>query len=103
MRLSLAITITISHFGVALNPLALLDALHPSLLILDQQITESILDTNHSNHIDTLEFFHALDTLGIATAVDSIDSADALPLLWHSGIGYISGDYVGPPTPSLLS
>ncbi|MDC0403927.1 EAL domain-containing protein [Porticoccaceae bacterium] len=100
---ALSINLAVSHFGVALNPLALLDALHPSLLLLDQQITESLLDTNHSNHSDALDLAHALDTLGIATAADNIGSAHALPMLWRSGIGYIAGDYVGPAQNSLLS
>lgn len=94
----LKIALAISHFGVALNPLETLVVLHPSLLILDRQISAALASENAS---DALALIEATIELNIPTVVEGIDSAQPLPLLWRAGVGYISGAYVGEPSASL--
>ncbi len=94
----LKISLAISHFGVALNPLETLAVVHPSLLILDRQISAALAGDNAS---DALALVEASNELNIPTVVEGIDSAQLLPLFWRAGVGYISGAYVGEPSASL--
>ncbi len=80
----------ICHFGCALEPFAILDALAPTLVKLDETLVRDIIYSpqqieNVRNQIGKLH------DRGLLVIAPQVEDMDVLPVLWETGADYVQG------------
>jgi diguanylate cyclase (GGDEF)-like protein len=80
----------VSHFGCALEPFAILDALQPAFVKLDETLVRDIIYSAQQRQAiqDQIRQLHARRLLVIAPQVEDMD---VLPVLWQAGADYVQG------------
>ena len=91
--------ISLSNFGGALNPYAVLKHLPVDYVKIDESFSS---DLNNPDNVEQLkEMIATLHNQGKLTIVSNVDSAIMMPTLWQAGVNYIQGNYLQPPSDSM--
>ncbi|MFA5679541.1 MAG: EAL domain-containing protein [Pseudomonas sp.] len=91
--------ISLSHFGGALNPYAVLKHLPVDYVKIDESFSS---DLSKPDSVEQLkEMIATLHNQGKLTIVSNVDSAIMMPTLWQAGVNYIQGNYLQPPSDSM--
>lgn len=87
----------LTHFGLAINPLFLLEKLEVDIIKLDGEIVAQA--QNGDDELAALESLLAsVKDLPSKTIVPFIESPTLMPTLWKHGVEYIQGRYIQEPT-----
>jgi diguanylate cyclase (GGDEF)-like protein len=86
----LGIPLTISNFGCALEPFALLDQLKPSLVTLDETIVRDLIYSSHQK-ANVQSLVKALHARGVHVVTPRVEDMAVLPVLWEIGVDYAQG------------
>lgn len=96
---SLHAKISLSHFGGALNPYAVLKHLPVDYVKIDESFSSDLSD---AQNVETLkEMVATLHNQGKLAIVSNVVSAIMMPTLWQAGVNYIQGDYLQPPADTM--
>ena len=96
---SLHARISLSHFGGALNPYAVLKHLPVDYVKIDESFSRDLSDPAVVEQLK--EMVATLHNQGKLTIVSNVDSAIMMPTLWQAGVNYIQGNYLQPPSESM--
>ena len=81
---------TISNFGCALEPFALLDQLKPALVTLDETIVRDLIYSSHQKaNVQSLVL--TLHARGVHVVTPRVEDMAVLPVLWEIGVDYAQG------------
>lgn len=87
----------ISHFGCALNPIALLEHINTDYIKIDSSFTQEI-QHKPKNSETFEELMSQLNERRQATIIPRVENASVLPKLWQMGAHYIQGNYLQGPS-----
>ena len=91
--------ISLSHFGGALNPYAVLKHLPVDYVKIDESFSA---DLSSPASVEQLkEMIATLHNQGKLAIVSNVDSAIMMPTLWQAGVNYIQGNYLQAPSTSM--
>lgn len=91
--------ISLSHFGGALNPFAVLKHLPIDYVKIDESFSNDLSDPANVEQLK--EMVATLHNQGKLAIVSNVDSAIMMPTLWQAGVNYIQGNYLQPPSDSM--
>lgn len=93
----LGVKLTISQFGCALEPFALLDQLNPQFVTLDETVVRDLIYSSHqkANVQAMVSALHARHLLVVAPRVEDMA---VLPALWEIGVDFVQGYCVQAPS-----
>lgn len=86
----LGVKLTISNFGCALEPFALLDRVRPALVTLDETIVRDLVYSGHQK-ANVQSLVRALHARGIQVVTPRVEDMAVLPVLWEAGVDYVQG------------
>lgn len=86
----LGVPLTISHFGCALEPFALLDQIRPALVTLDETIVRDLSYSSHQK-ANVQSLVKALHARGVHVVTPRVEDMAVLPVLWEIGVDYAQG------------
>lgn len=86
----LGVKLTISHFGCALEPFALLDRMKPSLVTLEETLVRDLIYSSHQKAA-VQSLVKALHARGVEIVTPRVEDMAALPVLFELGIDYVQG------------
>jgi len=86
----LGVPLTISNFGCALEPFALLDQLKPTLVTLDETIVRDLIYSSHQK-ANVQSLVRALHARGVHVVTPRVEDMAVLPVLWEIGVDYAQG------------
>lgn len=93
------IPIALTNFGKSTNPFLLFKHLDAQYLWFDEQLTQKIHQDDDSAR--TLELLvDTAQSMGKQTVVQ-LEGTEALTVLWHMRVDYVTGDFIGPPAPQM--
>lgn len=93
-------SLSISHFGCALNPFNTLKHVDANMIKVDGSFTLDI-QNNNENPDALIELIKSLSENGKITIVPFVENASVLSTLWQAGADYIQGHYLQGPTHSM--
>lgn len=93
-------SLSLTHFGGALNPFNTLKHLDVRYVKLDGSYTEEIQKDDEAKET-VKEMIQSLQQQGKLTVVPLVENATVLATLWQSGVNYIQGYYLQEPTPDM--
>jgi EAL domain-containing protein (putative c-di-GMP-specific phosphodiesterase class I)/GGDEF domain-containing protein/PAS domain-containing protein len=97
---SLQAKTALTHFGLAINPLFLLEKLDVDIVKLDGELINQALKGNEE--LASLEaLLSSVRELPTKTIVPYIESPTLMPTLWKHGVEYIQGRYIQEPMPNM--
>ncbi|HEY0960756.1 MAG TPA: EAL domain-containing protein [Pseudomonadales bacterium] len=86
----LNVGIAICHFGCALDPFAVIDALAPTLAKLDESLVRDIMYSPQQR--DAVRgHIRKLHEQGLRVVAPQVEDMDMLPVLWQTGADYVQG------------
>ena len=89
--------VALSHFGLAIEPMTLLQKLSVNYVKLDSVIIEKAFqDDNNLSEVEDL--IGQLKEAQEQIIVPFVESAEMIPSLWTSGVHYIQGHFLQPPS-----
>ena len=91
--------ISLSHFGGALNPYAVLKHLPVDYVKIDESFSADLASPASVEQLK--EMIATLHNQGKLTIISNVNSATMMPTLWQAGVNYIQGNYLQPPTDSM--
>lgn len=86
----LGIPLTISNFGCALEPFALLDRLKPTMVTLDETIVRDLIYSSHQK-ANVQSLVKTLHARGVHVVTPRVEDMAVLPVLWEIGVDYAQG------------
>lgn len=86
----LGVPLTISNFGGALEPFALVDLLKPTLVTLDETIVRDLIYSSHQK-AKVQSLVRTLHARGVAVVTPRVENMAVLPALWEIGVDYAQG------------
>lgn len=86
----LGVPLTISNFGCALEPFALLDQLKPTLVTLDETIVRDLIYSSHQK-ANVQSLVKTLHARGVHVVTPRVEDMAVLPVLWEIGVDYAQG------------
>lgn len=98
--LEMGSSLSISHFGCALNPFNTLKHVNANMIKIDGSFTLDIQNNNESPDA-LIDLIKALSENGKITIVPFVENASVLSTLWQAGADYIQGHYLQGPTASM--
>ena len=93
-------SLSITHFGGALNPFNTLKHLDVGYVKLDGSYTDEIQKDEKSRET-VKEMIQSLHQQGKLTVMPLVESASVLATIWQAGVNYIQGYYLQAPTPDM--
>ncbi|MFO7788431.1 MAG: EAL domain-containing protein [Halospina sp.] len=93
-------SLSITHFGGALNPFNTLKHLDVDYVKLDGSYTDEI-QKNEESRQTVKEMIQSLHQQGRLTVMPLVESASVLATIWQAGVNYIQGYYLQAPTPDM--
>lgn len=93
-------SLSITHFGGALNPFNTLKHLDVDYVKLDGTYTDEIQKDEQSRET-VKEMIQTLHQQGKLTVMPLVESASVLATIWQAGVNYIQGYYLQAPTPDM--
>ena len=96
----LGCSVSVNHFGCALNPFKLLDEVQANYIKIDGSFTQD-LQNNDEGAQSLNNLVSELHQREKITIVPFVESASLLSKLWQSGVHYIQGYYLQGPTTSM--
>lgn len=86
----LGVKLTISHFGSALDPFAMLDVLSPEFVTLDETVVRDLIySTQQKANVHAL--VKALHARNLQVVTPRVEDMAVLPVLWEIGVDYVQG------------
>lgn len=93
-------SVSVNHFGCALNPFKLLDEVEANYIKIDGSFTQDL--QNNEEGVQSLNnLVSQLHQKEKITIVPFVENASLLSKLWQSGVHYIQGYYLQEPTGSM--
>ena len=89
--------ISITNFGVAINPLKTLERVAVDFVKIDHLIIEE-LQKDGEGKVRFQTLMAGMTGTGVDVIVPFVEKASVLPILWQQGVQYIQGHYVQPPS-----
>lgn len=89
--------ISITNFGVAINPLKMLERVAVDFVKIDRLIVED-LQKGGEGKVRFQTLMAGMTGTGVDVIVPFVEKASVLPILWQQGVQYIQGHYVQPPS-----
>ncbi len=86
----LGVQLTISNFGCALEPFALLERVKPALVTLDETIVRDLIYSSHQK-ANVQSLVQALHARGVQVVTPRVEDMAVLPVLWEIGVDYAQG------------
>lgn len=86
----LNVGIAISHFGCALDPFSIIDALAPTLVKLDETLVRDIIYSPQQRKTVRNQI-RKLHEQGLLVVAPQVEDMDVLPVLWQTGADYVQG------------
>jgi EAL domain-containing protein (putative c-di-GMP-specific phosphodiesterase class I) len=86
----LGVPLTISNFGCALEPFALLDQLKPALVTMDETIVRDLIYSSHQK-ANVQSMVRTLHARGVHVVTPRVEDMAVLPVLWEIGVDYAQG------------
>jgi len=93
-------SLSVNHFGSAINPFNLLKHVSPDYLKLDGSYTED-LKSGEEGKESLKEMIQTLQSMDKTPIVPLVESASLLASLWQVGATYIQGYYLQAPSPEM--
>ena len=97
----------ISNFGLAINPLKILERIKADFVKVDRVIVEKLANTDQGKAAQEKatqgkeEFQNIMGGMtgtGVDVIVPFVETATIIPLLWQQGVQYIQGHYINEPS-----
>lgn len=82
--------VSITHFGCALEPFAILDELKPVIVKLDETLVRDII-YNPQQIQSVQDLIRLLHERGLIVIAPQVEDMDVLPVLWQTGADYVQG------------
>ena len=93
-------SLSITHFGGALNPFNTLKHLDAAYVKIDGSYTAEIQKDDKAKET-VKEMIQSLHQQGKMTVMPLVENATVLATLWQAGVNYIQGYYLQEPTPEM--
>jgi EAL domain-containing protein (putative c-di-GMP-specific phosphodiesterase class I) len=99
--------IGISNFGLAINPLKILERIKADFVKVDRVIVEKLANTGQGKAAQEKaaqgkeEFQNIMGGMtgtGVDLIVPFVETATIIPILWQQGVQYIQGHYINEPS-----
>ena len=97
----------ISNFGLAINPLKILERIKADFVKVDRVIVEKLANTDQGKAAQEKatqgkeEFQNIMGGMtgtGVDVIVPFVETATIIPILWQQGVQYIQGHYINEPS-----
>ena len=88
--------ISITNFGLAINPLKTLERVAADFVKVDRLIVEK-LEKNESGKTEFQKLMGGMTGTGVDVIVPFVEKATIIPTLWQQGVQYIQGHYIKKP------
>ncbi|WP_461482173.1 EAL domain-containing protein [Porticoccus sp.] len=89
--------VALSHFGLAIEPMTLLQKLSVNYVKFDSVIIEKAYQSEES-HAEVEDLIGLLKAEDEKIIVPFVERADMIPTLWTCGVHYIQGHFLQPPS-----
>ena len=89
--------VALSHFGLAIEPMKLLQKLSVNFVKFDSVIIEKAYE-NEANMAEVENLISLLKSENENIIVPFVERANMIPTLWGCGVHYIQGHFLQPPT-----
>ena len=89
--------ISITNFGLAINPLKTLERVAADFVKVDRLIVEKI-DQNAQGKLEFQKLMGGMTGTGVNVIVPFVEKATIIPVLWQQSVHYIQGHYIKHPT-----
>ncbi len=90
----------LTHFGLAINPILVLDKLSFDFVKLDRVLVKAALEGGE-NAKGMINLLNATQDMKPALIIPFVENPSIMPTLWEHGVDYIQGYYVDEPRPSM--
>jgi len=87
----------ISHFGCALEPFTVLDAVRPAFIKLEETLVRDLIYGAHQKR-KVQQIIHRLHESGLLVVVPQVEDIDWLPMLWENGVDFVQGHCLQAPS-----
>jgi len=92
--------VALAHFGLAIEPMSLLQRLSVDFIKLDRQLVNKAHEDDSSLH-EMEAFLERLHSQNQQLIVPFIEKASMMPTLWKAGVHYVQGHYLQIPKPDM--
>ena len=89
--------VSITSFGLAINPLKTLERVAADFVKMDRLIVEK-LEKGESGKTEFQKLMGGMTGTGVDVIVPFVEKATIIPTLWQQGVQYIQGHYIKKPT-----
>ena len=88
--------VSITNFGLAINPLKTLERVAADFIKVDRLIVEK-LEKNEAGKLEFQKLMGGMTGTGVDVIVPFVEKATIIPTLWQQGVQYIQGHYIKKP------
>jgi EAL domain-containing protein (putative c-di-GMP-specific phosphodiesterase class I)/GGDEF domain-containing protein/FixJ family two-component response regulator len=88
--------VSITNFGLAINPLKTLERVNADFVKVDRLIVEK-LEKNDTGKAEFQKLMGGMTGTGVDVIVPFVEKATIIPTLWQQGVQYIQGHYIKKP------
>ena len=88
--------VSITNFGLAINPLKTLERVAADFVKVDRLIVEK-LEKGESGKTEFQKLMGGMTGTGVDVIVPFVEKATIIPTLWQQGVQYIQGHYIKKP------
>ena len=88
--------VSITNFGLAINPLKTLQRVAADFVKIDRLIVEK-LEKNEAGKAEFQKLMGGMTGTGVDVVVPFVEKATIIPTLWQQGVQYIQGHYIKEP------
>ena len=89
--------VSITNFGLAINPLKTLERVAADFVKVDRLIVEK-LEQNEEGKLEFQKLMGGMTGTGVNVIVPFVEKATIIPVLWQQSVHYIQGHYIKNPT-----
>ena len=89
--------VSITNFGLAINPLKTLERVAADFVKVDRLIVEK-LEKNEEGKLEFQKLMGGMTGTGVNVIVPFVEKATIIPMLWQQSVHYIQGHYIKNPT-----
>ena len=89
--------VSITNFGLAINPLKTLERVAADFVKFDRLIVEK-LEKNEEGKLEFQKLMGGMTGTGVNVIVPFVEKATIIPVLWQQSVHYIQGHYIKHPT-----
>lgn len=90
----------LTHFGLAINPMAMLRKLAPDYIKIDGVLVEKTQKGTEALQ-NLIALIEGVKAENLKVIVPHVETATILPTLWQAGVHFIQGHYVSQPLPEM--